>query len=212
MSEEAAQRWELARLVRQLTESGRPQLEEQSLRRLKQLCRSSDRLVDAAYELTIKQLQRPHAERRLSALQLLDQLFRRSHRLRQRAIADLQLIIDLCFETAGPLPPPAPAARRLTAAAAAALRHWHDTYKDGYKKLAVGYRFLQQVGGDDAERSPRLTATAPPALTGNRCMGLGLMLKGCTLPIVYLKFFGLELAPETQNLYFIFTVFSGQAG
>ncbi|KAF0288493.1 UV-stimulated scaffold protein A [Amphibalanus amphitrite] len=143
-SEEAAQRRELGQLVRQLTESGLPQLDAQLARRVRQLCRRSEPLVDAAYELTLRQLRRPHAERRLSALQLLDELFRRSHRLRQRAVADLQLIIDLCFETAGPLPAPAAAARRLTAAAAAALRHWHDTYADGYKKLAVAYRFLQQ--------------------------------------------------------------------
>lgn len=146
-SDTAAQCREVARLVRQLTESGRDSPDPSQLQQLKQLCRRGDAVIDAMYERALKQLRRQHAQVRLSALQLLDQLFRRSHRLRTRLVSDLPTVLDLCFETGGTLPPPRGVARQLTATAAAALTHWTEKYGSAYKKLSVGYRYLHQVGG-----------------------------------------------------------------
>lgn len=115
------------------------------------LPRSSEEQLRRAYHLLMAQLSREHAEVRLSAFQVIDQLFARSHQFRVLVVSNFQEFLELTLGTdhEQPLPPPREAARRLRQAAARAVQGWHGKYGAAYKKLALGYHFLrhsQQVG------------------------------------------------------------------
>ena len=59
------------------------------------LCRLSDDYVRLTYEEVLSRLEKEHAEIRLSAFQILNELFVRSHCLRDLFLADFQTIMDL---------------------------------------------------------------------------------------------------------------------
>ncbi|KAG8508611.1 UV-stimulated scaffold protein A [Galemys pyrenaicus] len=135
----------LSGLVEVLTTSGEPQLDPQKMKELKKICKSSEEQLSRAYHLLRAQLGREHAQVRLSAFQVLEQLFTRSHRFRVLVVSSFQEILELTLGTehTRPLPPPREAAQRLRQAALQAVRGWAQKYGAAYKKLALGYHFLQ---------------------------------------------------------------------
>ncbi|XP_060089546.1 UV-stimulated scaffold protein A [Heteronotia binoei] len=135
----------LAELVEALTTAGGPQPEPGRMKELKRRCKASPEEVSAAYRLLLGQLSAEHAEVRLGAFLVLEQLFCRSHALRAHAAADLPLLLELTVGTDldRPLPPPAPAACQLRHAALRALRTWHQRYSQAYPQLQLACRFLQ---------------------------------------------------------------------
>ncbi len=60
-------------------------------------------------------------------------------------IFDLQEFLELTVETVGdyPLPPPRAAAKLLKEQTLKAVQEWNDKYGKAYKKLALGYGFLE---------------------------------------------------------------------
>lgn len=127
--------------------------------------RSSEEQLSRAYHLLTAQLRQEHAEVRLSAFQVAEELFARSHLFRLLVISDFQGFLELTLGTdpRQPLPPPREAAQRLRQAAARAVQGWSEKFGAAYKKLALGYHFLrhsQQVGGprvvDRRARGPGL--------------------------------------------------------
>lgn len=113
--------------------------------------RSSEEQLSRAYRLLTAQLSQGHAEIRLSAFQIMDQLFTRSHQFRVLVVSNFQEFLELTLGTnhEQPLPPPREAARRLRQAATRAVQEWNGKYGAAYKKLALGYHFLRhgkQVG------------------------------------------------------------------
>ena len=59
-------------------------------------------------------LARNHSQVRLSAFQLVDELFQRSHAFRELVVAQLKTVIELTFDTeAASLPPPKSARGRI---------------------------------------------------------------------------------------------------
>lgn len=114
--------------------------------------RSSEEQLSRTYHLLTAQLRQEHAEIRLSAFQIVDELFARSHLFRLLVVSDFQGFLELTLGTdpRQPLPPPREAAQRLRQAAARAVQGWSEKFGAAYKKLALGYHFLrhsQQVGG-----------------------------------------------------------------
>ena len=114
------------------------------------------------------QLSQEHAEIRLSAFQVLDQLFARSHQFRTLVISNFQEFLELTLGTdhERPLPPPREVAQRLRQAATRAVRGWNEKYGAAYKKLALGFHFLKhskQVGKP---------CTAPPSPWGLGGVGM----------------------------------------
>ncbi|BFY98008.1 hypothetical protein BsWGS_01048 [Bradybaena similaris] len=93
----------------------------------------------------MRQLNKRHSEIRLSAFQVADELFNRSHAFRETLVNHLQTFLALTTETETekPLPPPKSAAKKLKTDALHALQLWHDKYGQGYKKLSVGYNYLK---------------------------------------------------------------------
>uniref|UniRef100_A0A673UF80 UV-stimulated scaffold protein A n=1 Tax=Suricata suricatta TaxID=37032 RepID=A0A673UF80_SURSU len=135
----------LSKLVEELTTSGEPQLNPEKMKELKKICKSSEEQLSRAYRLLMAQLSRGHAEVRLSAFQIVDQLFTRSHQFRVLVVSNFQEFLELTLGTdhEQPLPPPREAAQRLRQAATRAVQAWNGKYGAAYKKLALGYHFLR---------------------------------------------------------------------
>lgn len=109
--------------------------------------RSSEEQLSHAYHLLKTQLTQDHAEIRLSAFQIVDELFTRSHQFRVLLVSDFQEFLELTLGTDNehPLPPPREAAQRLKQAAMQAVEGWNEKFGEAYKKLALGYHFLKHI-------------------------------------------------------------------
>ncbi|XP_075427353.1 UV-stimulated scaffold protein A isoform X2 [Ascaphus truei] len=136
----------LSDLVESLTTSGEPQLNPEKLKELKKICKSSDAHIDHVYHLLMTQLNQEHAEIRLSAFQIVDALFARSHHFRTLLISNFQEFLELTVETdyEQPLPPPKAVAQKLKNMTIKAVQGWHDKFGEAYKKLSLGYHFLKR--------------------------------------------------------------------
>ncbi|KAM4052082.1 UV-stimulated scaffold protein A [Anomaloglossus baeobatrachus] len=136
----------LEELVESLTTSGEPQLSTDKLKQLKKLCRTSDEHIKHVYHLLMTQLNQEHAEIRLSAFQIVSELFSRSHLFRTLLISNFQEFLELTVETDydQPLPPPKEVAQKLKILAIKAVQEWNEQYGEAYKKLSLGYHFLKQ--------------------------------------------------------------------
>ncbi|XP_047423130.1 UV-stimulated scaffold protein A isoform X1 [Sciurus carolinensis] len=137
----------LSKLVEELTTSGEPQLNPEKMKELKKICKSSEEQLGHAYRLLKTQLTQDHAEVRLSAFQIMDELFTRSHQFRVLLVSDFQEFLELTLGTdhEQPLPPPREAAQRLRQAAMRAVEGWNERFGEAYKKLALGYHFLKHT-------------------------------------------------------------------
>ncbi|XP_036136248.1 UV-stimulated scaffold protein A isoform X2 [Molossus molossus] len=144
----------LSELVEDLTTSGEPQLNTEKMKELKKICKSSEEQLSHAYHLLMAQLSQEHAEIRLSAFQVVDALFARSHLFRVLVVSSLQEFLELTLGTdhRRPLPPPREVAQKLRQAVTQAIQGWNEKFGMAYKKLALGYHFLkhsQQVDFQD---------------------------------------------------------------
>ncbi|XP_071077439.1 UV-stimulated scaffold protein A isoform X2 [Desmodus rotundus] len=150
----------LSELVEDLTTSGEPQLNPEKMKELKKICKSSEEQLSRAYHLLMAQLSREHAEVRLSAFQIVGELFGRSHLFRMLVVSNFQEFLELTLGTdhRKPLPPPREVAQRLKQAVTLAVQGWNEKFGAAYKKLALGYHFLkhsQQVDFQDVNaRTP----------------------------------------------------------
>uniref|UniRef100_A0A672TFP4 UV-stimulated scaffold protein A n=1 Tax=Sinocyclocheilus grahami TaxID=75366 RepID=A0A672TFP4_SINGR len=135
----------LSQLVEKLTTSGEPQLNQDKMKEVKKII-STD-YVDNFYNLIMTQLNQEHAEIRLSAFQMVNEIFSRSHHFRGLLITNFQEFLELTVETdtEQPLPPPKEVVRKLRTLAIQAVQSWHATYGEAYKKLSLGYHFLKQI-------------------------------------------------------------------
>ncbi|KAM4708749.1 UV-stimulated scaffold protein A [Discoglossus pictus] len=136
----------LTELVESLTTSGEQQLNPGKLKELKKICKSSNEQINHVYHLLMTQLNQEHAEIRLSAFQIVSELFGRSHHFRTLVISNFQEFLELTVETdyEQPLPPPKEVAQKLKATAIKTVQEWHENFGEAYKKLSLGYHFLKQ--------------------------------------------------------------------
>ncbi|XP_029111644.1 UV-stimulated scaffold protein A isoform X2 [Scleropages formosus] len=141
------QRERLSALVEELTTSGEPQLNPSKMKDVKKICKTSSDYIDHFYHLIMRQLAQEHAEIRFSALQMVNELFSRSHHFRTLLVSNFQGFLELTVETdpEQPLPPPREVARKLKILAIRTVEEWQASYGEAYKKLALGYHFLKQI-------------------------------------------------------------------
>ncbi|XP_015816256.3 UV-stimulated scaffold protein A isoform X2 [Nothobranchius furzeri] len=144
---DSSQRQQLSELVEDLTTSGQMQLNQDKMKKLKNICRVSNECIDHVYHSAMSQLNQDHAEIRLSAFQVISELFSRSHHFRTLLVENFQVFLELTVETdtEQPLPPPKEAAKKLRSQAIQTIQSWQASYGSAYKKLALGYHFLKQV-------------------------------------------------------------------
>ncbi|KAM4621442.1 UV-stimulated scaffold protein A [Polymixia lowei] len=144
---ELAQRDRLSELVEELTTSGQPQLNQDKMKEVKRICKLSNDYINHVYHSVMSQLNKEHAEIRLSAFQIASELFSRSHQFRTLLVDNFQEFLELTVETDSdqPLPPPKEVSRKLKTLAIKTVQEWQASYGSAYKKLALGYHFLKQV-------------------------------------------------------------------
>ncbi|XP_042202523.1 UV-stimulated scaffold protein A-like, partial [Callorhinchus milii] len=137
----------LSQLVEDLTTSGEPTLNSEKMKELKKVCKSSEDYIKQVYHLLMTQLNKDHAEIRLSAFQIVNKLFARSHQFRTLLVSDFQEFLELTVETDydQPLPPPKEVAQKLKRLAIKSVQEWQEKYGDAYKKLSLGYHFLKHI-------------------------------------------------------------------
>lgn len=138
---------ELTDLVETLTTSGKRTLDGNLLKRVKSICKCSDENIRHLYRMVMTQLEKEHSEIRLSSLQIITEIFSRSHAFRELLLDDFQKFLSLsvgvnCKE---PLPEPTAVARVLRNQALKAIEKWHQKYGPHYMKLSLGYIYLTRV-------------------------------------------------------------------
>ena len=108
------------------------------------LFRVSDDYVQNCHTLLMQHLSKEHAEVRLSAVQVIDQLFRKSHTFREELTASFRqfLVLAIGIDSNKPLPPPVGVAKMLKEQSLLAVKEWYEKYGDGYPKLKLGYQYL----------------------------------------------------------------------
>lgn len=101
--------------------------------------------VRVAYEWLIKELNEGHCEIRLSAFQIMNELFNRSHTFRELLTTDFKQLCSLVCgsDPTKPLPPPQSAADKLKEESLLAIRMWKDRFGVGYPKLKIGLNYLK---------------------------------------------------------------------
>ncbi|XP_014677542.1 PREDICTED: UV-stimulated scaffold protein A-like [Priapulus caudatus] len=135
--------------VGKLTNSGEPKLDQEVMTKIKKTCRMSDDNVKHTFHLLWTELEKPHSEMRLSAFQIVDELFNRSHAFRELVIEDFQFFLEQCAGTdfENPLPAPKAAAMTLRMRCLTAVHQWNEKYGEAYKKLQLGYNYLKECKG-----------------------------------------------------------------
>ncbi|KAH9525780.1 hypothetical protein Btru_002346 [Bulinus truncatus] len=129
----------------EITTTGNPSLTDGDKKKFKRFCRESDDYVRYAFLLIMRQLKKNHSEIRLSAFQMADELFNRSHAFREILVLHLQSFLGLTtgIEVKKPLPPPVAAANKLKRDSLLAIQCWYEKYGKGYRKLVHGYEYLK---------------------------------------------------------------------
>eukprot|EP00112_Aurelia_sp_Birch-Aquarium-sp1_P019094 Seg466.1 transcript_id=Seg466.1/GoldUCD/mRNA.D3Y31 product="UV-stimulated scaffold protein A" pseudo=true protein_id=Seg466.1/GoldUCD/D3Y31 len=137
----------LYELVEELTTSGQRTLDEKPLKALKNLCKKSNENLKHVYHMVMGQIEKEHAEIRLSCFQIIDELFMRSHQFRQFILSDFLELLELSVETNDDrkLPPPKNVAKILRSTALSRIEEWHSKFGKHYKKLELGYDYLKRV-------------------------------------------------------------------
>ena len=107
--------------------------------------RQDDSYVRAAYDALLRDLAKKHAEIRLSAFQLANELFTRSSLFRDLLATDFKKFAVLVTGTdpKHPLPDPKDAAARLKKSSLLAIKQWNQKYGHGYPKLKLGFNYLK---------------------------------------------------------------------
>ena len=115
--------------------------------------RISDIYITEIFKILIHQLSQKHSEVRLASLQIIKELFQRSHFFRELLAADFQdfskLVLDI--DPKAPLPPPPAALKQLKLMAMQTIKEWYEVYGEAYKKLKIGYLYLMKSKAIDFE-------------------------------------------------------------
>lgn len=135
----------LKHLVEELTTSGKEKLDEEKFKKVKKICKQSDIYVVELYRLISKQLRKKHAEIRLSAFLICDEIFQRSHCFRELLLKDFLKFVDLTLglDPKQPLPKPDSAAKKMKQKCVEAIQRWHDQFSAGYLTLQRAYNYLR---------------------------------------------------------------------
>ncbi|XP_071543696.1 UV-stimulated scaffold protein A-like [Panulirus ornatus] len=141
--------YHLKKLIEELTTSGKEKLNEETFKKVKKICKSSDIYVIELYRLLSKQLRKKHAEIRYSAFQICDEIFRRSHCFRELLLKDFNIFVDLVLglNPHKPLPKPEAVARKLKQKCVEAIQYWYDNFNVRDFFIALDEEDTHQEGG-----------------------------------------------------------------
>ncbi|KAI8321350.1 hypothetical protein GQ54DRAFT_311887 [Martensiomyces pterosporus] len=141
----------LSALVTELTTTGRDTPDHAKLCELKRACRDGPpETTAAAFELLLRALSKEHAQIRISCLQVINELFVRSHQLRLLLIDELPQFLSLTLGIhQRPLPLPRGHARRLKQLATECVYAWVQKFGRAYQRLVLAFRYLKHCAKID---------------------------------------------------------------
>ena len=138
---------DLKSLVDKICNSGQPSLDPAHIKAVKKTCKADeDAVLPELFSLLMVNLKRQHSEVRLSAFQVLTEIFERSHKFRLMVLDDLQEVLAFVLETdpmTRPLPPPKVAKQLLNSLAINKVDEWVKSFGKAYPKLHHAYNFLR---------------------------------------------------------------------
>jgi len=136
---------DMKKTIESLSKSG--DFDEVLMKKIKNMCKKNDRNVCLAQKLLFVQLKRNHCAVRLNCVQIIDQLFQRSHSFRSLVIDDFQSFVELTLgsDPSKPLPPPLSLNNKLRRESIRKIKGWHLKFGEGYKKLRLSFNFLKQI-------------------------------------------------------------------
>ena len=108
----------------------------------------------------MKQLSEDHSEIRLSAFQVMVEIFERSHSFRNIVVDSLQELFVLILETepSRGLPPPKEAKKRLKSLSISTIESWVKTYGDTYRFVTCFISYSALLFGEVDLFGPRGTS------------------------------------------------------
>ncbi|KAJ1862946.1 hypothetical protein LPJ57_006317, partial [Coemansia sp. RSA 486] len=139
----------LEQLITDLTTTGLETLDPEKLKLLKAKCKTDttgDTII-AVFQHIFKALNKSHAQIRLSSLQVINELFVRSHVFRSLFVTQkLPEFLSLTFGAYGKeLPLPKSYAIKLQRLAARYFYEWVEKYGFAYQRLVYAFRYLRYV-------------------------------------------------------------------
>ena len=101
--------------------------------------RSDEAILQPLHNALMKQLTKDHCEIRLSAFQVISEIFERSHKFRCLVVDSLQDVIMQTLETepSRSLPPPKEAKKKLKTLALSTVHDWVRKYGNSYRYAIV---------------------------------------------------------------------------
>ncbi|KAJ1968468.1 hypothetical protein IWQ62_001229 [Dispira parvispora] len=135
----------LSKTINALVTAGEDTLNPGRLKQLKSYCRDSPVCIDTVYHLVFSKLQKPHAQVRYAAAQIIIELFNRSHQFRQLLVKEFPRFLSLTlgiYQEA--LPPPEAYAKKLKKLVIQTVKVWRSKYGTFYKPLQLGYEYIRQ--------------------------------------------------------------------
>ncbi|GAM22756.1 hypothetical protein SAMD00019534_059310, partial [Acytostelium subglobosum LB1] len=138
-------RRKLADLINEATKTGALELSKEHATSLKSIVKQSNLYVKCAHDMCIEKLTSKHCQVRLSALNIINELFMRSKYFRELLCEHLTLVFENAVGTdaAKPLPQPAQTALYMRPKALEYVERWCEAYGDHYIHLRVGYHYLK---------------------------------------------------------------------
>ncbi|KAJ2112998.1 hypothetical protein GGH17_006416, partial [Coemansia sp. RSA 788] len=143
-------------LVAELTTSGSETLDTDTVNQLKRRLKhdESDQAIIQTFQALQLALEKRHAQVRLSALQLANIVFCRSHQFRLLVVENLPRWFELVLGTNHKkLPAPVQYAQQLRDMAAEIYYMWVERFGNGYQRLVYGFRYLRFIEQMDFKRA-----------------------------------------------------------
>ncbi|XP_015928046.2 UV-stimulated scaffold protein A isoform X1 [Parasteatoda tepidariorum] len=137
---------EISKIIDSQVTSGKKILDETSMKKLKNICKSSNEYVYFTYNVLMTQLRKEHSEIRYSVLLIINELFQRSSLFRKLLENDLEEFLELVAESDPdqPLPLPQAAAKDLKLKSIEFLRAWTSKFGEKCVRLELALTYLQK--------------------------------------------------------------------
>lgn len=137
---------EIRYIIEKLTTTGKKTLDESEMKKLKTICKLSDKYVNCAYYALMTQLRKEHSEIRYSTLLIMNELFCRSSAFRTKLESDFEEFLELVEGTnpEKPLPLPVPVSKELKIKGLEFIKNWATKFGEKYIRLPLAVNYLKK--------------------------------------------------------------------
>ncbi|GIY03704.1 hypothetical protein CEXT_2012 [Caerostris extrusa] len=145
---------QIAKIIEKLTSTGKKTLDPDLMKKLGDICKTSDDNINSVYYTLMVQLRRNHSEVRYSTLLIINELFLRFYVFRNHLQKDLDEFLELVVETNldKPLPLPQLRGKELKLKGLEYIQNWANEFGDEYIRLRLALNFLKNCKRNEAQR------------------------------------------------------------